>query len=143
MNTALSETRLISSTFIVAVHILLCIVPNDGKAKSKGNSSAPRNSSTNQSELVYPFFVHDTRYFNNMSEERSGDPIKIYVSDKDQYSRVFMSPRESLVFDDLIRNLRSDDIVLDLGADVGTFSVTAARRGVAQVLTDESKQQRP
>ena len=99
MKTFLFQARLFSSTFIITLHILMSIVPSDGKAKSKGNSSASRNSSTNQSQPEYPFFVHDSRYFNNMSGERSGDPIKLYVSDKDQYSRVFMSPRESLLFD--------------------------------------------
>ena len=103
-----------------------------GESKTKRRLKS-QNATANQSQPEYPFFVHDTRFFNNFSSDRAGDPIKIWVTNADQYSRVLMSPRESLVFDELVSLLRSDDIVLDLGADVGVFSLTAARRGVSQV----------
>jgi hypothetical protein len=111
------------------------VLLNQGESKSKSRTKTKKsqNTTANQSSPEYPFFVHDTRFFNNLTADRAGEPIKILVADADQYSRVIMPQRELYIFDELMSSLRSDDIVLDLGADVGTFSLTAARRGVSQV----------
>lgn len=118
---------------LLACALIFTFFLTKGESKSKSRPKKSQNTTTNQSQPEYPFFVHDTRFFNNMTADRAGEPIKIFVADADQYSRVLMSQRELNVFDELISSLRSDDIVLDLGADIGTFSLTAARRGVSQV----------
>ena len=109
---------------------------SDAEGKSaRTPAAAPQRQET---EVSFPMVVDDTRFFNNVTEERTGAPLKIRLSSQDQYSRIFFSSAEGQLATTLLEELEATDIVLDVGAEVGAFALTAGRRGVASVTAIEA-----
>ena len=80
-------------------------------------------------EASFPMVVDDTRFFNNQSHDRSGSALKISLADQHQYSRIFFTGSEGQLATTLLEELLPSDVVLDIGAEVGVFALTAARMG--------------
>lgn len=86
----------------------------------------------------YPIVVQDTRFFNNQSSSHTGPPLQVSLGNPDHYTRIFYTPREGALATILLDEVRSDDSVLDVGAETGVFALTAARKG-ARVTALEVK----
>ena len=106
-----------------------------GESKAQG---AKQTEEQQEQDQAFPIIVDDTRFFNNQTHDRFGPPLKISLASQEQYSRIFFSGSEGQLATTLLEELLPTDTVLDLGAEVGAFSLTAARKGVRQVTAIES-----
>jgi len=111
--------------------------PGGGRTAGDG-SGAEDAAAGGDAAPTFPMVVDDTRFFNNQTDDRAGPPLKISLENQDQYSRIFFTGSEGQLATTLLEELLPSDDVLDLGAEVGVFSLTAARRGVRSVTAIES-----
>ena len=110
---------------------------DEGRGGNGGEGSSDEASNAQQ-QVTFPVVVDDTRFFNNMTHERTGPPLKISLADENQYSRIYFPSGEGQLTTTLLEELLPTDTVLDLGAEIGVFSLTAARRGVRSVTAVEA-----
>ena len=110
----------------------------EGRGAGEGRDGGRSQKTEEEKQPSYPMVVDDTRFFNNLSHDHTGPPIKLSIGDHYQYSRIFFAPTEGQLSTNLLEELLPDDEVLDLGAEVGVFSLTAARKGVKSVTAIES-----
>lgn len=158
MPPAVGSTKCTASTLLLLfMCLLLCLSANASARRSSKTAKSSRKTSANsdktggerqaqeaqqtqgqqEQEPAFPMIVDDTRFFNNQTHDRSGPPLKISLASQEQYSRIFFSGSEGQLATTLLEELLPTDSVLDLGAEVGVFSLTAARKGVRQVTAIE------
>jgi FkbM family methyltransferase len=120
---------------ILARTLLLCFFVILGCLPTGGGQEGGQGQTATSSQ--FPVIVDDIRYLNNLTEQRVGAPIKLWIRDPNQYSRIFFSQREGELSTEVLEGIvPGKDVVLDIGPNVGVFALTAARLGARVVAVE-------
>lgn len=123
-----SQPRHLFSTTLICTYVSFFIL---GGLPTVGGQGGGETSSE------FPVEADDIRFFNNLTEQRTGAPTKLWIRDPNQYSRIFFSQREGELSTEVLEGIiRGEDVVLDIGANVGVFALSAAKLGARVVAVE-------